>query len=537
MLILASGEDRVFFNFLVAHRLLTIMLVVAAGALVGRVRFGAMRLGAAGALLVGLAVGALDPRLGQDLDLLKTLGVVLFCYTVGLTAGNTFRSDLRRQWPLMFLGIGGLGIMAGAAVIFARWGGLEPSYVTGLYAGTLTSPAIAAALQVSASPAQTLVGYSVSYPVGVLVALFFVSLLTKRRWPGKRDVPSLAEAGLTATSVLVENPSLIANVPGFSDGRVRMSYLRHEGEIGVASPRTQLERGDEVLLVGNPADVAVALRALGRESAPERDLTNYRRNVDFRRFILSNPKLAGRKLKYVREEVRNHLGGVVTRVRRRDLDMLGNDDVVLQLGDRLLVVLPSKNLGEAADFFGDSEARISSIDAFSLGLGVSLGLLAGSVHLPLPGGISLTLGSAAGPLLVGMILGGIHRVKSLHWDLPHSTNSVLRQTGILMFLACLGISSGPAFVSQAFSKTGLVIALVSAGALVLGAAFLIIGAYLVGLSAQRSSGAFAGFVGQPAILSYANSLVNDERIDSAYGALFALGTIVKIVAVQVIVLL
>ncbi|MCT2989278.1 transporter, partial [Propionibacterium freudenreichii] len=152
-------------------------------------------------------------------------------------------------------------------------------------------------------------------------------------------------------------------------------------------------------------------------------------------------------------------------------------------------------------------------------------------------GINFELGSAAGPLIVGMVLGALHRTGPFRWDLPHATNSVLRQMGLMIFLACVGLATGPAFLSQAFSLIGLKILLVSAVALVLGALVVLLGAKWLGLSAQRAAGGFAGFVGQPAVLGYANQLVNDERIDSAYGALFALGTVVKILLVQVIPLL
>jgi putative transport protein len=311
-----------------------------------------------------------------------------------------------------------------------------------------------------------------------------------------------------------------------------MSYLLRQGEMLLARPGDDLHVGDQVLVVGNPDDVNRAVEHLGHRS--KRRLTDDRNTVDFRRYLVSNPNLVGRRLGDI--DVRSRTNGQVTRVRRGDLDMLATDDIILQPGDRVLVVVPANRLSDAADFFGDSEARVAQVDALSLGLGAAMGLVLGAMLVALPGGLKFELGAAAGPLVMGMILGAVHRTGPLRWDLPHATNNVLRQLGLMIFLACVGLASGQAFLSQALTRNGLAILIVSGVALVLGGVILLAGARWMGLSAQRATGGFAGFVGQPAILGYANSLVNDERIESAYGALFALGTIVKIVLVQVIAL-
>lgn len=528
----SSSPKVIMLTFFATHQLLTLMLVLALGALFGQIRFGPLRFGAAGALFVGLIIGALDPRFGQNLGLVKSLGIVLFCYTVGLTAGGTFRSDLKRQWKLMIAGVVGLGVMGAATLGIGRLLGLSSAAVAGLYAGVLTSPAIDAATQATHNHPDTLVGYALAYPTGVVVALIVVALVARRHWPGRHDNTSLAEAGIVATSTTVDQPRNLADVPGWLDESIKLSYLEREGRMRIVNPTTRLEAGDRVLVVGNPDDVGRAVAALGHESTHE--LTHHRRDVDFRRFLISNPDLAGRTIAQL--NVQGRLHGIVTRVRRGDLDMLAKDSLVLQPGDRVLAVVPRERMGEASDFFGDSEGRVFQVDALTLGLGSALGLLAGVASVPLPGGIRFELGPAAGPLVVGMVLGGLHRTGPFRWHLPHAVNSTLRQLGLMLFLACVGLATGPAFVAQAFSPKGIAVVATSALALLIGGGVLLAAAYWFGLSAQRGTGAFAGFVGQPAILAYANRLVNDERIESAYGALFALGTVAKILLVQVLAL-
>ncbi|MGL5406761.1 MAG: aspartate:alanine exchanger family transporter [Propionibacteriaceae bacterium] len=506
------------------------MLVLALGALFGQIPFGPLRFGAAGALFIGLLLGALDPRLGAGLTTVKQLGVVLFCYTVGLSAGSTFLSDLRRQWNLILSGIFALGITALIASSLCRITGISPAGAAGIFTGVLTSPAIDAATTATNNDPHTLVGYALAYPTGVIVGMAMVAMVAKRRWPARRDNISLAEAGLTATTVVVDNRTELTAIPGWASEDIKISYLRRGDTMRVLRAGDHLDINDEVLIVGNPDDVANAIAALGHPSP--RRLTDQRREVDFRRFLVSNPDLAGRSIADL--NIAGRLNGIVTRVRRNDLDMLARDAFILQLGDRILAVVPAERMGEASEFFGDSDRRVHHIDAVTLGLGAAMGLAAGSVTIPLPGGINLCLGAAAGSLIVGMILGALHRTGPLRWDLPHAVNATLRQLGLMIFLSCIGLATGTPMIQHAFTTTGIVTVVISGITLVSGGVVLLVIARIIDLSAQRATGAFAGFVGQPAILSYANSLINDERIDSAYGALFAAGTIAKILLVQLI---
>ncbi len=168
---------------------------------------------------------------------------------------------------------------------------------------------------------------------------------------------------------------------------------------------------------------------------------------------------------------------------------------------------------------------------------MALGVLLGLVAIPLPGGITLRLGVAAGPLVVGMILGWVGRTGPFVWGLPHAANSTIRQLGLLFFLAAIGLASGPDFAASAFSMTGLKVGVLAALIVVVNAIVLLAGARWAGVSAQRASGGLAGLVGQPAILAFALSKRDDERIEAGYATLFALAIVVKIVMVQVLVAL
>lgn len=519
-------------GILVDNPLLAVMFVLAAGAAVGQIPFGPLRFGAAGALFVGLAVGVLDPAIGASLGVLQGLGLALFVYTVGLASGSTFVRDLRTQWPMMAVGVVALAIVAAIVWLAGTLLGIEMPAVAGAYSGALTAtPALAAASAASGGDPQVAVGYALAYPVGVVTAIIVVALGIGRQWPGKRDTASLAGAGIQATSVQVTNPMRIDDVPGYAAQQIKLSYLRRGERTRVVQPHEQLQVGDTVLVVGPEPKIAPAMAALGHEA--EVALTHDRGAVDFRRFLISRTDLTGRTVADL--DFAGRFDGAITRVKRGDLEILAADSLVLQPGDRVLAVMPREKMEAAAEFFGDSERKISEIDALGFALGLTAGLLLGLLSIPLPGGGSFSLGTAAGPLVVGMVLGAIHRTGPLQWDLPQAANLTIRQLGLLLFLAAVGLANGPAFAASMLTLTGLQLGLLAVVVVLASAGVFLLGGRLLGLSAQRVMGGFAGLIGQPAILAFATSRTSDERVESGYAALFALGIIAKIVIVTLLV--
>lgn len=516
-------------QFLASHQVLVIMAVLALGAVLGQIPFGPLRFGAAGALFVGLAIGALDPSIGKGLGLVQSIGLALFVYTVGVAAGSTFVRDLRRQWPLMVVAIVLLAVVGGLSYLVGRLLGVPAPSIAGLFAGTLTAtPALAAAQQAAGDATAPAVGYSLGYPVGVIVAIIAVALFVGRRWSGRRDTPSLAGAGIEAISTEVLNTIKVVDVPGWQDETVKMSYFLRHGRQRIVHPGDTLRPGDTVLVVGIPDDIEPAIQAIGQRTHIV--LTHDRSDVDHHHFIVSNPDVIGRTVGEL--NVPDALEGAATRIKRGDLEIVAATDIVLQPGDRVKVALPRNRIEDAEALFGNSERRISEIDVVGFGLGLAFGLLLGLMTIPLPGGGKFALGASAGPLVGGMVLGAMHRTGPLHWDLPLAANLTIRQLGLLLFLATVGLSSGPAFAASVVSREGLMIMATALFVIVACAGGLFLGGRLLGLSVERTTGAFAGLVGQPAILNYATSRVNDERIESGYAALFAIAIIVKIVVVQ-----
>lgn len=518
-------------EILAGNPLLTLFIVVSAGAVLGAIPFGKIRLGAAGALFIGLALSAAAPQLGEGMAIVQSLGLALFVYTVGVGAGAAFFGQVRQQLPLMATAAVCALLGAVATLVLAHFLNVPKALATGLYTGALTAaPALDAASRIAGNEEPS-VGYAFGYPIGVIVGIIVVSMIVNRNWPGRKDSPSLVGQGLTSVSVRVTNHVNIRNIPEWSAQRVRISYLHRGDTVRVAIPGEDLEINDEIVIVGIPDDVVAAAEHVG--TILDSHLADDRSNVDFERIVVSNPDVASRTIAELNLPAK--FGAVVTRVKRGDLDLLARDDFALQIGDRVAVVVPRDQLDAVQDFFGDSERQISEIDALGLGLGLVLGMFLGTVSFPMPGGADFSLGPAAGPLIVGMMLGALRKTGPIIWTLPEAANLTIRQLGLLLFLAGLGLTAGPKFASVLSSdmawRAGL-LALIVACVACIGVA--IAGRWINQLSAPRTAGGVAGFLGQPAVLSAAESKVADERVSSAYAALFAFSIVVKIVLVPLI---
>lgn len=376
-------------------------------------------------------------------------------------------------------------------------------------------------------------GYSLGYPVGVTLSIFVIAVLVTRRWPGRRDTAPSSAGGLHALSVAVARDTHVEEVPGWRDQTITMSYLVRDGHGRVVTDDDRLLRGDKVLVVGDEIAGPAALAFLGDE-LPDK-LTDDRTDLDHRRFTVSNQNVAGRTVADL--DLPRRYGGRATRVYRGDNELLARDDLVLELGDRVLAVLPQgclENVG--SEVFGDSEKRVSEIDALTLAVGLAVGLCVGIIPIPL-GPMTLKLGAAAGPLLVGLLLGRLVRTGPFVWTLPSSANLTLRQLGLFLFLACVGLASGPAFASTVFTRTGLVAAAFGGVVTLAACLFTWIAGRVLQLSAPRTAGIMSGIIGQPAVLAFAMSKSDDERIEASYTSLFAVGTVVKILLAYVLAVL
>jgi putative transport protein len=513
-----------------AQPLLTLFLTIAAGYFVGAANVKGFSLGAGAVLFVALAIGAFAPGATPP-ALVGTLGLLLFLYCIGLAYGADFYRGLRSPAGIRanVAGLVGLVAAAGASLALVWIGRASVPDALGLFAGAGTStPALQAVMSALRSD-QPAVGYSVAYPFGVagpiLVMYFYLAILKPVMQPpaGRQAVP---------LEVAVRNPRWIGRrfveLAAALPASVRATAIREEHRNRVPTEATVLDEGDVLLLVSTDlAELEQVRRELG-EAAPGR-ITKDRGDLDYFQVFVSSPHAAGSTLAALADGPLAEAS--VLHVRRGDADLLPSGELVLEPGDRVGLLCPRDRAAELRRFFGDSIRSTADISYVSIGVGAALGLLAGLVPIPIPGVGRLTLGFA-GVLIVALTLGKLRRTAGLTWAIPLSANLILRNLGLTLFLAQVGLASGERFVSSV-SATGPTLLLLGALLCLLMVVPPMVAGRLFGLPADDVLGVVSGVTGNPAILSYAGRAAATDRPDIVYATVFPTMTILKIIFVQV----
>lgn len=519
---------------LASHQpMLLLFAVLAVGWLFGRMEVGGFSLGPAAVLFAGLAASGFDERL-QLPEELGTFGLCLFVYAIGVGSGPGFAAAFRGRgrWTSL-VAFACIAVAAITTALMAWLFGFDSPTAVGLFAGSLTNtPALAAsvdslAVTAGADVHAPVVGYSVAYPLGVLLPLMVLALASRRVAP---DAGSAPAALLNRTVRLTRKAGLASVLRSLLGSHARFGRYRRGDVEGVVTDETRLELGDLVTLVGDATGLDLAESHLGDATAT--DLPDDRSRLDFRRIFVSEHDVVRRPLSELRLPQR--FEAIITRVRRGDVDLLADRDTELELGDRVRVVAPQHRLDEVSRFFGDSFRALAEIDVLSFALGVTLGLLLGLLPIPTPIG-PVKLGLAGGPLVVGLVLGRLGRTGPLVWDLPFPASMTLRQLGIVLFLAVVGTRSG---ASLATTLAGG-----HAGPLLFAGTMVTLSACLpalwltrqaLGLPVWRAFGAIAGIHTQPAVLAWASARTTSDGPSRGYAAVFPVATVTKILAAQLL---
>lgn len=540
-------------DLLLNNPMLLLFVVTAIGYPLGHIKIKGSSLGVAAVLFVGLAIGSLHPDLKLP-EIIYVLGLVLFVYTIGLSSGPGFFASFRRKGlrdNLLVVGV--LGLAAILTVIVHTVLNLKPTLTAGLFAGSLTNtPALAGLLEQikSFAPADQLeqmlnepvIGYSIAYPVGV-VGVILAIFVMQRFWKidYAREAQNLRD--LTATGMKLQARTMRVTSPEASQATIEQliqknkwnvifGRIKHaDDQLILANAQTRLKVGDLVTMIGVSEEIDRVITHLGEPSDKQLELD--RSEYDFRRIFVSNPKVAGHRLRDF--DLPQQFGAIVTRIRRGDVELLAHADTVLELGDRVRVIAKPENMAAVSKFFGDSYRALSEIDILTFSLGLTLGLLLGMVPIPLPGGIIFKLGLAGGPLIVALILGNLGRSGPFVWALPYSANLVLRQLGLILFLAGVGTRSGYAFVNTFSQSGGFSIFIAGAVVTCLTAlTALWVGYYLFKVPMGLLTGIVAGMHTQPAVLGFALEQSENDLPNIGYATVYPIATITKILLAQLI---
>jgi putative transport protein len=424
---------------------MALFLTVAVGYLVGEIDIKGFSLGVGAVLFVALAVGWFAPKT-VPAAMVGTIGLALFLYAVGVQYGKQFVLGLtstagRRANLIALVGVLSAGIVS---LLIARTMGLNLGYALGLFAGSGTStPTLQAAIATLGND-DPAVGYSVSYPVGVAGPILFLYLGFRILKP-KIDTSAARRHGDAGDRASQPGPlrpdARRGHECAASPGQDRALRTGHHNQ---PAARGHIVAENDVVLVVAPDKQVLeqARRNLG-EAASGRVFKD-RSDLDYLRVFASRPSVVGMPMGDL--ALPGDKAVVIAEIRRGDTNILPRPDLFLEFGDRVGMLAHRDDFSALRQFFGDSIKGTAEFSYVSIGLGMALGFLLGAIRIPLPGIGTFSVG-LSGVLIVALVLGNLRRTGAINWTIPLSANLVLRNLGLTLFLAQVGMASGPKFAA------------------------------------------------------------------------------------------
>ena len=538
-------------KILLENPLMLLLMVAAIGYPLGRVKVYGITLGVGAVLFVGLGFGALHPDMKAP-AIVYIMGQALFVYTVGLSAGPSFVASFRRNGLKNNMLAGGvLCLSALLCVVLQKVFMLKPGIAAGIFCGSMTaSPALGGALEsirqtapedlLEALLAEPVVGFSVAYPIGVIGLMLTINICQKLwKVDYQAEFKQLRKpedrASLVHCTIKVQkyDPGTTVQMLNDTNGcDLVFSRVKRGSDFFPAAADTVLEAGDLVMVAGAPTEIELIAALLGERRSKDRlglDRTEY----EYRRIFVSSPQAIGRTIGELHLEQR--FGEVVTLVRRGDNEFLPDAEMVLELGDVIRVLAHKSNMDEVTAFFGNSYRKVSEVDVMTFSLGLVIGLILGLLPFPFPGGGSMQLGFAGGPLIVGILLGTFGRTGKMVWSLPYSASMTLKQLGLVLFLAGIGTRSGYSLLTT-LSHGGGGSIFITGVCITTATAFtaLYIGHKIMKIPMSLVVGIVAGMHTSTPGLGYIKEQTGNDLPDQGYACVFPFATIGKIILVHIV---
>ncbi len=549
----------------VAHSVLIVMLVAAIGLAIGHIKLKGIGLGIAGVLFVGLAFAHFGLNINHEvLEFLRDFGLVLFVYTIGIQVGPGFFASLKRNGLGLNLAAASIVLLGGAMMVvqYKLFMPREqlPAAVGLMSGGTTNTPSLAAAQTTlsdrlkqtatsqpeSASHADAAAtmgsAYAIAYPFGicgVLIAMIAVRVIFRINIADEQRQLAASETrhpSLEVFNLEVVNPSLdgrsLKDIPTLHESGVVITRVARGERVDVAGPETQLKLGDVILAVGPERALRDLEVIVGRRTHVDtRAMTS---EISVERYLISSRRVAGRSIEEL--EFGTRFGVRITRILRSEFELPVTPTARLQIGDRIVVVGDVNSLKSIANEVGNSRISLDKPMLVPILLGIVLGVIVGSVPINLGLPVPVKLGLAGGPLVVAIILSRLHRFGPLVWYMPMGANYMLRELGIVMFLACAGLKSGGSFV-ETLSNHGLQWVFI-AGAITIVPVLLValIARAVFKLNYLTLCGLLAGSMTDPPALSFATQVTKSDAPTVAYATVYPLVMLMRVLMAQAIVI-
>ena len=547
----------------IAHIALLYSIVIAVGILLGKIKIGGISLGVTFVLFAGIVAGHIGFTAPVNiLSFIQDFGLILFVFCIGLQVGPGFFESFKKGGVTLNL-LSTTTVLLNVVVMFACYFIFFdtndktnlPMMVGTLYGAVTNTPGLGAANEALESVwadkstlPQIASGYACAYPLGVLGiigATIAIRFITGTKLADEEEELREAEAEDPHAKphqmhLKVNNTYLagrtVEQINEFLNRDVVFSRLMHEGKVSIPSSQDVLEMGDEVLVVCAEADAEAIQAFIGPEIEMAWEEEDSNQPMISRRIVVTNSSMNGKTLGKM--HFSSVYGVTVTRISRQGMDVFASRNYRFQVGDKILVVGPKDNVSRIAEMMGNSVKRLDHPNIATIFIGIIVGILFGSIPFAIPGmPVPMKLGIAGGPLIIAILIGRFgHRMK-LNTYTTTSANMMLREIGLVLFLASVGIKAGANFWHTVVQGDGLLY--VATGFIITIVPILIVGV-IARLKFKFNyftlMGMIAGTCTDPPALAYANSICSREAPAIGYSTVYPLSMFLRIFTAQLIVL-
>ena len=515
-----------------------LFLIICIGFIIGNIKFKGISLDISAIIFVALVFGHWGVTLP---DILGKIGLVLFIYTIGIQAGPGFFDSFKEQGRnLVILAVIVVVSAALITLISILVFDIDGAIAIGLLSGALTStPGLAAAIETTQSPLAS-IGYGIAYPFGVIGVILFVRLFPKifKIDLSKEEAAyeAKSKAGydeIIAKNFIVENDSVIGKNIG--ELRIRaitqavVSRVMHDGIASTPERETILHNGDLIRAVGTEEALRRVQLLIGVETDKEIPLGA---NHQVQSVLVTNKEVVNKHLGEF--NLRGNYHATITRIRRSGIDITPNPSLRLQLGDKVMVACDKDHMKQVMSLFGNNDKKLSDTDFFPVAAGIVLGVLLGKLSLSFGDSFTFNLGLTGGILIVSMLLGRIGKTGKILWTMTGNANQLLRQLGLMFFLASVGTKAGATLVETYAiygAKLFLIGGIITLVPMILGA---IVAQVFLKINVLSMLGALTGSMTSTPGLAAVDPMTDTNAPSIAYATVYPIAMVLLIICVQLL---
>lgn len=540
----------------VAHSVLILSLVIVFGIMLAKIKVAGVSLGITWILFVGIVFGHFDMTLNEHLlHFMKEFGLILFVYSIGLQVGPGFFSAFKKgglTLNLLAMLVVFLGVVITIILHFVT--GTPITTMVGILSGAVTNtPGLGAAQQANSDlngidAPEIALGYAVAYPLGVvgiilsLIALKYILRINTKteEAEAERGLGHIQELTVRPISFEIRNEAIdgkkIKDIRPLMNRDFVISRVQyHDGQgTELANSDTVLHLNDKILVISTPKDIEAISVFFGKQIDMQWEQLD--KKLISRRILITKPELNGKMLSQLK--IRNNFGASITRVNRSGVDLVAAPQLQLQMGDRVTIVGSELAVSHAEKVLGNSMKRLDHPNLIPIFLGIALGCILGSTPFVFPGiPQPVKLGLAGGPLIVSILISRFGPQYKMITYTTMSANLMLREIGISLFLACVGLGAGKGFVETVIYDGGYV--WVGYGVIITIVPLLIaglVGRYVFKLNYYTLIGVLGGSTTNPPALAYSNDLTSCDAPAVGYATVYPLTMFLRVLTAQILIL-